>query len=46
MTYLNELKLGELARIIELENISDSNKCFTSKGLLEGCFIKNCIMFW
>jgi hypothetical protein len=39
MTYLNELKHGDFARIVEIEDISDSTECFPSIRLLEGCFI-------
>jgi len=40
MTYLNELKSGDFARIVEIKNAIDLNNLFASKGLSEGSFIK------
>ena len=40
MTYLNELKSGDFARVVEIKNVVDINNLFVSKGLLEGSFIK------
>jgi len=40
MTYINDLKPGDFARIVEIEKILDSNHFFTSLKSLEGCFIK------
>ncbi len=40
MTYLNELKPGDLARIVEIKNECDLNTRFAYNELSEGCFIK------
>ena len=40
MTMLNQLKSGDIARIVAFENGSELKKKFVSKGILEGSIIR------
>ena len=40
MTMLNQLKSGDIARIVTFENGSELKKKFISKGILEGSIIR------
>ena len=40
MTMLNQLKSGDIARIIAFKNESELKKKFVSKGILEGNLIR------
>lgn len=40
MTYLNELKPDDLARIVKIDSLSGLNERFDVNGLSEGCIIK------
>jgi len=40
MTMLNQLKYGDIARIVAFENGSELKKKFVSKGILEGSIIR------
>jgi len=40
MTMLNQLKSGDIARIVAFENGSELKKKFVSKGIFEGSIIR------